>query len=580
MTKQKSTKRALLLSALALLLCVSMLVGSTFAWFTDSVTSAGNKIVAGTLDVDLYLWNGTQYAEITNESAPIFGAGGLAQNVNGDTLWEPGKTQVAYLMIKNAGNLALKYSVALDVVNVKNDLYKVMKYAITPDAKDGTGVSPWTTGKSVQTGSQVVTTTDGEMLPNSEHYFALSIHMDETAGNEYQAGQVNFDLKVLATQLTAEEDSFNNQYDKDATMPSTGSAKVPAGRQDDIRIPAGNVAVTVPKEADAGNYVVNVSNKAVTTDDEGKSTFSADIDLLKDGVKVESNNNVKYTVKIDVGTGKSIDEVLHKGEKITNYTYDCYGTGIISFEVSSFSPFTVEMHQYDEDVPVVYIYSLDDFTAFGKAVNANTTYGGFAVANNNDVRVELMADIDMTDAPDIQGGEFSIGNGNNLQFTGTFDGNGHTISNYHIEGSWTYNVSLFRTTSGNFTMLDVTFDNCSASKPNNRNSSLIVGTIGGGTITFKNVTVKNTTINGVAGSSAFAGKMTEGALYFDNCKAENVTLKASSESGYNGMFLYDGYSHHDYEESGVWVKNCTITNCKSIVNNVEDTNVKDYNYTK
>ena len=53
MTKQKSTKRALLLSALSLLMCVSMLIGSTFAWFTDSVTSAGNKIQAGTLKIDL-----------------------------------------------------------------------------------------------------------------------------------------------------------------------------------------------------------------------------------------------------------------------------------------------------------------------------------------------------------------------------------------------------------------------------------------------------------------------------------------------------------------------------------------------
>jgi len=53
MTKTRSTKRALLMSGLALLMCVSMLIGSTFAWFTDSVTSAGNKIVAGTLNIDM-----------------------------------------------------------------------------------------------------------------------------------------------------------------------------------------------------------------------------------------------------------------------------------------------------------------------------------------------------------------------------------------------------------------------------------------------------------------------------------------------------------------------------------------------
>jgi hypothetical protein len=186
----------------------------------------------------------------------------------------------------------------------------------------------------------------------------------------------------------------------------------------------------------------------------------------------------------------------------------------------------------------------------------------------------------MTNAPGIQSGQFSIGNGNNIQFRGVFDGNGHTISNYHIEGAWTYNVSLFRTVSGKFTMKDITFDNCSASKTNNRNSSLIVGTIGGGTITFENVTIKNTTINGVAGSSAFAGKMTEGALYFRDCKAENVILNSTSASAQNAIFLYDGYSHHDYETSGVWVENCSVTNAQSFINGVEETTVKEYNYTK
>ena len=51
---KRSTKQQLLLSAISLLLCVSMLVGSTFAWFTDTVTSTNNIIKSGTLDVELY----------------------------------------------------------------------------------------------------------------------------------------------------------------------------------------------------------------------------------------------------------------------------------------------------------------------------------------------------------------------------------------------------------------------------------------------------------------------------------------------------------------------------------------------
>lgn len=39
-----STKKALIASVLSLVLCVSMLVGSTFAWFTDTATTSVNTI--------------------------------------------------------------------------------------------------------------------------------------------------------------------------------------------------------------------------------------------------------------------------------------------------------------------------------------------------------------------------------------------------------------------------------------------------------------------------------------------------------------------------------------------------------
>ena len=220
MTKTKSTKRALLLSALSLLMCVSMLIGSTFAWFTDSVTSGNNKIVAGTLDVDLYLWKDANTpTEITDESDPIFGEAGLAQNST-NTLWEPGKTQVVYLSIKNNGNLDLKYKVALNVVNPADgkDLYKVMQYDIIEDATYGS-VTAWnaTDAKSVVVGTNATQANDVELKAGAERKFALAVHMDELAGNDYQGGKVNFDLTVLATQLASEFDSFDNQYDKDAT---------------------------------------------------------------------------------------------------------------------------------------------------------------------------------------------------------------------------------------------------------------------------------------------------------------------------------------------------------------------------
>ena len=265
MTKTKSTKRALLLSALSLLMCVSMLVGSTFAWFTDSATSANNKIVAGKLDVELYMWNGTTYENISETSKPIFGEGSIAQNNNAVTLWEPGKTQVAYLKLVNEGSLALNYTVGLNVQNVSKDLYKAMQYAITPDAQPSS-VTTWNGGESVVLGTQTVTAAAVEMAPGAEHYFALSIHMDELAGNEYQGGEVNFDLTVLANQAPVESDSFNNQYDANANVfnvTNQAEAQAALNAAEDgaiINLAAGNYGTLVFRQ-NASSSIVDITAK-------------------------------------------------------------------------------------------------------------------------------------------------------------------------------------------------------------------------------------------------------------------------------------------------------------------------------
>ena len=113
MTNAKSTKRALLTSVVAMILCFTMLLGTTFAWFTDSVSSNGNVIQSGTLDVKLFQHFENTSVEITDSSDPIFGKiDSESANANSaDTLWEPGKTQTVYLSIKNDGSLALKYAV-------------------------------------------------------------------------------------------------------------------------------------------------------------------------------------------------------------------------------------------------------------------------------------------------------------------------------------------------------------------------------------------------------------------------------------------------------------------------------------
>lgn len=51
--KSSQTRNALIASALSMLLCIAVLVSTTFAWFTETASVSVNKIVAGNPGVDL-----------------------------------------------------------------------------------------------------------------------------------------------------------------------------------------------------------------------------------------------------------------------------------------------------------------------------------------------------------------------------------------------------------------------------------------------------------------------------------------------------------------------------------------------
>ena len=231
MSQSKNTKRALLASVLSVALCCAMLIGSTFAWFTDSVTNTGNRIQAGNLEIDLLMdkkEDGT-YTSIAGGEGDIFNEAQIAQNSN-KTLWEPGKTQIVYLGVQNKGSLALKYNILLDVTD--NGLAGALEYAVLDGAQAGdlAGVTDWEALKAME-GAQTGDIAAGRTTaaPNGcldeiangtkdeTDYFALAVHMKEDAGNEYQGKDITIDVTVVATQATAEEDGFgNDQYDKDA----------------------------------------------------------------------------------------------------------------------------------------------------------------------------------------------------------------------------------------------------------------------------------------------------------------------------------------------------------------------------
>ena len=110
MNNKRATKRALLTSVMALVMCVVMLVGTTFAWFTDTASTGVNKIQAGNLDIEVeYRTTADSNWKTLDNATDLFGAA--------DTRFEPGHTRVVELKIKNAGNLALKYKIGMNVVS-------------------------------------------------------------------------------------------------------------------------------------------------------------------------------------------------------------------------------------------------------------------------------------------------------------------------------------------------------------------------------------------------------------------------------------------------------------------------------
>ena len=203
MNTKKATKRALLTSVMALVMCIVMLVGTTFAWFTDTASTAVNKIVAGNLDVDIVGATTETHVDSLN-----------FQNKEGSAaiLWEPGCRYVTEgFRIANKGNLALKWKAVVNkgttVANEGNfDLLDVIDFYLVT----GTGENQTETRLDEFTGNL-------KKAETSEVYYIKAV-MQTTAGNDYQGLELNgITITVLATQDTVENDSFNDQYDKNAT---------------------------------------------------------------------------------------------------------------------------------------------------------------------------------------------------------------------------------------------------------------------------------------------------------------------------------------------------------------------------
>ena len=232
----KATKRALLTSVLALLLCVSMLVGTTYAWFTDSVTSTNNIIKSGNLDVAMEWANGKEDPANANWADASTGA------IFNNDLWEPGYTEARHIKISNKGTLALRWELSIVPNGAVSNLADVIDvYAIGLNYLSNTAAAlnaKQVTDRDALEGftyvgnlaelinSGIIT---DSLLASEAMSFTLVLKMREDAGNEYQNLSIgtDFSIKLFATQFDYEKDSFDKNYDKLAgkTVVTPGNAQ-------------------------------------------------------------------------------------------------------------------------------------------------------------------------------------------------------------------------------------------------------------------------------------------------------------------------------------------------------------------
>ncbi len=497
MNKKRNTKQTLIMSVLSFVICITMFISATFAWFTDNVTSGKNIIKSGNLDLEMYwtndLDNGEWYNVEDDEHNTIF------KHDN----WEPGYTEVKYIKLVNKGNLALNYNLTLTPTGSVGKLAEVINvfYANNGvEVKDRSDLSSLSAIGLLNNVMDGGATADGTLLAadqqspwhkSGETIITLAMNMITTAGNEYQDETIGdgFTITALAIQCPYEEDSFGSDYDANAEYPEViKPSKVSASVTPvDGKVPAGGVALagsgisaTVPEgvllEDGVDTLTLTVTPLEHTTSDitvvnneilipvdvhiEGVSennTTPIIIDLGAIMPKYLNMGNYKL-FHVEDGTNNEMTLVDSKSELNAHnqFTYDPV-TGEVSVAMASFSEVAAvadtsaawqggeDYTWYNTTDTSLYIANADQLHAFSKIVGGMAKdKDGNAIATDsfNGETIKLLSDINLNHGTVLDNVEgttktifYPIGYYNNKQFSSADNLNRPTNAETGVEST-------------------------------------------------------------------------------------------------------------------------------------------------
>ncbi len=482
MKKTKNLKKVLGMSILSLVLCVSMLLGTTLAWFSDSVSSTNNNIATGTLDVKLYyqVEGSNEWVEV-NEKTNIF-----MENA----LWEPGHTEVVKLKVVNAGTLALKYQLGVNVaaeqgsVNQAGEefylsdyiLFSILDGANTYADRDAAMAAASLNGATaIKNGAAE----PGALLPEAESFVTMVVYMPTEVGNEANASSdapdptVTLGLNLYATQLVNEEDSFDKYYD--GATPWFGGVDTSWYNDADTEFVIGT-----PEEL-AGLAAITNGYADVADDFAGKTIkLASNLDL----------NNVNWTPIADP-TSESDAYAGFAG------TFDGQGYTIYNLNVNRPDAWGQGLFGYNENAAVL----ITNVNVHNATVIANG-YAGVGVMAGY-FTAGTFSDINVT-------GKVTVLNTSTNGYVGGIVGRGYNVNfeNCAVIGDEGSTIA----TAGSFAG-GITGYQCN-------NTKYIV-----------NCQVKNVTITAKGAVGGIAGLIQTGATAVSGCVVENVVLNKTNVEG-------------------------------------------------
>ena len=500
MTTKKATRRALFTSIMALVMCLVMLVGTTFAWFTDSVTSGVNTIKSGNLDVKLTYVKGTETGEVTKDTH-LF---------NDAALWEPGHVEYVVLTASNEGSLALKYKLAVNVfgetgsVNMLGDAFQLssyLKYAVIDgDATEGDFDRDTLIGKAepIATVLGNYTSEETALYPAgtegqiSSKTVTLVVWMPTTVGNEANHAKdadvptIQLGVSLVATQYTAESDSFGKDYDETAAYPDIWDGNAPT-----------------EEEKGQVNFVNNEETGVAEVTVASAKEFIIAAEKANDAAKAAENTS--GAVVINLAT--SID--LSNGNWTSIEVDGYHGTGVLTINGNGKT-----------------IYGL----------NAPLCKGGFAGKSGIVIKNLTIADANIALSGTTGVGAF-IANIDSMQ---TITLEKCTLKNSTVSGEraggligWTsgYNNPDDGPVDTNVTVSDCIVEKCTISAT--KSAGGIIGHAGANPATYH--TIANCTVKGVTLSGEYTGQLI-GTANVGQVTANGNTLSSNNTTKYVGRY--------------------------------------------